>query len=168
MAPEQLRGDFVDARADLYALGCVLYERLTGRPPFLPGREGPVPHQHLHVAPVPPSRRVEGVPEAVDALVLWMLAKKPQERPGYAEDVAAALAALGAEGGGDEVTTPRTPPYLYRPDLAGRGGELGRLVHALDAAARGQGGRVFLGGESGAGKTRLALELASEAAWRRL
>ncbi|MCP3144107.1 serine/threonine-protein kinase [Pyxidicoccus xibeiensis] len=168
MAPEQLRGDFVDARADLYALGCILYERLTGRPPFLPGREGPVPHQHLHVAPVPPSQRVEGIPEAVDTLVLWMLAKKPQARPGYAGDVAAALEALGAEGGGEDGTAPRTPTYLYRPDLAGRGGELARLVEALDAAARGQGGRVFLGGESGAGKTRLALELASEAAWRRM
>ncbi|WP_164010142.1 serine/threonine-protein kinase PknK [Pyxidicoccus trucidator] len=169
MAPEQLRGGFVDARADLYALGCIFYELLTGRPPFLPGREGPVPHQHLHVAPVPPSRRVEGLSEAVDALALRLLAKKPPERPGYAEDVAAALDALGAEGGGDGGdTAPRTPAYLYRPDLAGRGGELGRLMDALDAASRGQGGRVFLGGESGAGKTRLALELASEATWRRM
>ncbi|MFP2907603.1 serine/threonine-protein kinase, partial [Pyxidicoccus sp. 3LFB2] len=91
MAPEQARGGFVDARADLYALGCIFYELLTGRPPFLPGREGPVPHQHLHVAPVPPSQRVEGLPEAVDALALRLLAKKPPERPGYAEDVAAAL-----------------------------------------------------------------------------
>ncbi|WP_163995275.1 serine/threonine-protein kinase PknK [Pyxidicoccus caerfyrddinensis] len=168
MAPEQLRGGFVDARADLYALGCIFYELLTGRPPFLPGREGPVPHQHMHVAPVPPSRRVEGLPDGVDALALRLLAKKPQERPGYAEDVAAALDALGAEGGGDGGAVPRTPAYLYRPDLAGRGGELGRLMVALDAASRGQGGRVFLGGESGAGKTRLALELASEATWQRM
>ncbi|MCE9667489.1 protein kinase [Myxococcus stipitatus] len=169
MAPEQLRGDYVDARADLYALGCLLYEQLTGRPPFVPGREGPLPHQHLHLSPVPPSLRVAGIPVGLDALVLRLLAKKPQERPGYAEDVAAALEALGAEGAVPSAqAAPRTPAYLYRPDMAGRGGELGRLTAALDAAERGQGGRVFLGGESGAGKTRLALELASEAAWRRM
>ncbi|NTX59276.1 AAA family ATPase [Myxococcus sp. CA051A] len=169
MAPEQLRGDYVDARADLYALGCMLYEQLTGRPPFIPGREGPLPHQHLHLTPVPPSLRVEGMPAELDALVLRLLAKRPQERPGYAEDVSSALEALGAEEGEEgAATTPRTPAYLYRPDLAGRGGELGRLTEALDSAARGQGGRVFLGGESGAGKTRLALELASEAGWRRM
>lgn len=167
MAPEQIRGDFVDARADLYALGCILYEALTGQPPFVASRSaGGVPHQHLRRAPVPPSRVVEGLPPELDALVLRLLAKRPQERPGYAEDVAAALAASGA--GEDEPEAPRPSPYLYRPDLSGRGEVLGRLGQALEEASHGRGGCAFLGGESGVGKTRLAMELATEATYRRL
>jgi hypothetical protein len=168
MAPEQIRGDFVDARADLYALGCILYEAVTGRPPFVASRSaGGVPHQHLRRAPTPPSQVVEGLPPELDALVLRLLAKRPQERLGYAEDVAAALAALGAGAGGTE-STPRPSPYLYRPDFSGRGEALGRLGQALEEAARGRGGCAFIGGESGVGKTRLAMELATEATHRRL
>ncbi|WP_245682693.1 serine/threonine-protein kinase [Archangium gephyra] len=168
MAPEQIRGDFVDARADLYALGCILYEAVTGQPPFVASRSaGSVLHQHLRRAPRPPSQVVEGLPPELDALVLRLLAKRPQERLGYAEDVAAALAALGAEAG-EPGSTPRPSPYLYRPDFSGRGKPLERLGQALEEASRGRGGCAFLGGESGVGKTRLAMELATEATHRRL
>jgi tetratricopeptide (TPR) repeat protein len=168
MAPEQILGERVDARADLYALGCILYEAVTGRPPFIMRRGGAsVLHQHLRQVPVPPSRLVEGVPAELDALVLRLLAKQPRERLGYAEDVERALAALGAESG-EPVARPRPQPYLYRPDFSGRVEVMRRLGKELEAAARGRGGRVFIGGESGVGKTRLALELATEATYRRL
>ncbi len=167
MAPEQIHGDFVDARTDLYALGCILYEAVTGRPPFLASRSaGGVLHQHLRRQPLAPSKVVEGLPPELDVLVSRLLAKRPQERLGYAEDVAAALAALGA--GTEEQDTPRPAPYLYRPDFAGRGAVLGRLVQALEEASGGHGGCAFIGGESGVGKTRLAMELATEATHRRL
>nr|QKW93877.1 serine/threonine-protein kinase PknK [Vitiosangium cumulatum] len=167
MAPEQIRGDFVDARTDLYALGCILYEAVTGQPPFVASRSaGGVLHQHLRRQPLPPSRVVEGLPPELDALVSRLLAKRPQERLGYAEDVAAALTALGA--GAEEPDTPRPAPYLYRPDFSGRGEVLERLARALEEASRGHGGCVFIGGESGVGKTRLAMELATEATYRRL
>ncbi len=167
MAPEQIHGDFVDARTDLYALGCILYEAVTGRPPFLASRSaGGVLHQHLRRQPLAPSKVVEGLPPELDVLVSRLLAKRPQERLGYAEDVAAALTALGAEA--EARDTPRPAPYLYRPDFSGRGEVLGRLVQALEAASGGHGGCVFIGGESGVGKTRLAMELATEATHRRL
>ncbi len=159
MAPEQIRGDVVDARADLYALGCVLYELLTGRPPFLDRRRDAVLRAHLHRRPVPPSELVPGLPPQLDELVLRLLAKQPRDRLGYASDVAARLVELGADPGPPRGPRPRS--YVYRPQLAGRDGEQrllqAELGDAMDAADR----RVIvLLGESGAGKTRLALEIA--------
>ncbi|QRK08251.1 protein kinase [Archangium violaceum] len=164
MAPEQIRGEFVDARTDLYALGCVLYEVVTGQPPFTDPRAGKIVFQHVQRRPVPPSRRVAGLPEGLDALVLRLLEKRPEDRLGYAEDVAAALASLGAEGEASAVT-PRSPTYLYRPGFSGRAEALRVLRRGIDEARDGRGGCIYLGGESGVGKTRLALEAATEAAW---
>ncbi|WP_309887445.1 protein kinase domain-containing protein [Archangium sp.] len=159
MAPEQLRGEFVDARTDLYALGCILYECLVGRPPFIGSWAGSIVFQHLNEAPSPPSRQVEGVPEALERLVLRLLAKRPEERLGYAEDVAEALASLGA-GGAEHEGAPRPRSYVYRPGLAGRAGPLAELEGSLEQLRRERRGQfILLEGESGVGKTRLALEL---------
>ncbi|GEN13388.1 hypothetical protein MFU01_84250 [Myxococcus fulvus] len=167
MAPEQVRGEFVDARTDLYALGCVLYEVATGQPPFTDSRAGTLAFQHVQRAPVPPSQRVAGLPEGLDALVLRLLEKRPEDRLGYAEDVARALASLGAEDS-PHAAASRASTYLYRPGFSGRGEALGVLRRAIDRARDGQGGCVYLGGERGVGKTRLALEVTAEAAWRGL
>jgi hypothetical protein len=86
MAPEQATGHGVGPRSDLYALGATLYELLCGRPPFT-GDAEVVVEQHLHASPVPPSRRVAGVPPALDALVLALLAKDPRARPASAGEV---------------------------------------------------------------------------------
>ena len=91
MAPEQIRAELLDARADLYSLGCLLFQLLTGRSPFQGGTPGEVLRQHLE-APAPrPSALVEGVPYELDELVLSLLSKDPRDRLGYATDVAAAL-----------------------------------------------------------------------------
>ncbi|CAL9366319.1 protein kinase domain-containing protein [Streptomyces sp. enrichment culture] len=92
MAPEQAVGQTVPA-SDLYSLGCVLYELLTGAPPFAAGSQFLLYHRHAH-DPVPPlDERRPGVPAGLRELVEELLAKKPEDRPASAAEVAARAAA---------------------------------------------------------------------------
>lgn len=168
MAPEQVRGELLDARTDLYALGVILYEALTGRAPFLGATAAAIRYQQLSEAPSPPSQYNPDVPAALDSLVLQLLAKRPDDRLGYAQDVSEALAALGVPADAFPERTARPRAYLYRSDLVGRTEALGTLVDALDHASTGRGGRYYLSGESGIGKTRLAMEVARFAARERM
>lgn len=87
MAPEQALGEGVDERTDLYSFGIVLYEMLTGRPPFSATDEMSVMAQQIQVAPAPPSLRNSSIPKRLDRLILSMLAKSRDKRPTLAEDV---------------------------------------------------------------------------------
>jgi predicted ATPase len=165
MAPEQILGQLVDARADLYALGCMVYELFAGRPPFVGRSVAEVLRQHLSAEPEPLRKLALDLPEDLDSVLQMLLAKEPRDRLGHADLVAAALARLGAEDGlMSGATRPRA--YLYRPSLAGRAGLLGELDRLMDQLKHGAGTLVLLGGESGAGKTRLAMETASRAQTR--
>ena len=81
VAPEQIRGDQVDGRADVYALGCLLFETLTGTLPFTGSSDVAVVYAHLEEAPPRPSERRQGVPAAVDDVLARAMAKDPDERP---------------------------------------------------------------------------------------
>ncbi len=80
MAPEQCRGKDVDHRSDIYALGIMTYELLTGQRPF-DGNQLELLMKHIETAPIPPRDVVETLPAAVDPPVIGMLAKEPSERP---------------------------------------------------------------------------------------
>lgn len=156
MAPERIRRELADARADLYAIGCMLYEILTGQTPFT-GEPRSVMRQHLSARPEPPSARVPGIAPELDELVLRLLEKDPRARLGYADSVAAALDAAVAGGSPasrrDASAAPRPRAYLYRPTFAGQ-------AAVVRSVTMEPGGMVLIGAESGAGKTRIAMEIA--------
>ena len=162
MSPEQLRGGLVDARSDLYSLGCILYHLLVGQPPFAGRNLREVMRAHLHEVPVPPSdlRRVD---PALEFLTMRLLEKHPPQRLGYAEEVCEELVKLGAQ------PWPSAPKasvhdYVYRADFAGRKDLVLDVLEAARQCASQDGNpALFLvGGESGAGKTRALSEIGTE------
>ncbi len=94
MSPEQALGRETDARTDLYALGAMLYELVTGRPPFVGDSTAAVTSQLIHTAPVAPSAHNSAVPQPLDELILRMVAKAPEQRPESALKVVEELSAL--------------------------------------------------------------------------
>ncbi|MEP7022814.1 MAG: Stk1 family PASTA domain-containing Ser/Thr kinase [Actinomycetota bacterium] len=80
LSPEQARGERVDARSDLYSTGCLLYELLTGRPPFTGDSPVAIAYQHVRENPIPPSRVDPEIPGWADAIVLKAMAKDPNDR----------------------------------------------------------------------------------------
>ena len=133
MAPEQARGEQVDARADLYALGCTMYAMLAGVPPFL-GDVQDVLQQHLNRAAIPIHAHRADVPDALAALAMSLLSKRPDDRPGSAEEVRASLvdvmgeathAVIAVSGGGMVAIPPSACPQPsgrrrpHQPTLGG-------------------------------------------------
>ncbi|SDN26525.1 Stk1 family PASTA domain-containing Ser/Thr kinase [Allokutzneria albata] len=80
LSPEQARGEAVDARSDVYAAGCVLFELLTGEPPFTGDSPVAVAYQHVREEPKPPSSLNPQVPQVLDAIVLKAMSKNPANR----------------------------------------------------------------------------------------
>ena len=94
LSPEQAQGQSVDERSDLYSTGCMLFELLTGRPPFLGESPVSVAYQHVGEQPLPPSRFVEGIFDDLDAVVLHSLAKPREARYQSAAEFRADLQAV--------------------------------------------------------------------------
>jgi predicted ATPase len=175
VAPENALGKGADSRSDLYSFGAVLYEMVTGKQPF-PG-EDPVKviFSHIHDYPISPSRLNPKVPQALSDCIMKLLDKEPGKRYQSAADLLAVLRDV-AEGFLREVYAPSTKPSVVVPSprplavkevqLIDRVEEMSLLREAVDKAVRGEGGLIFLCGEAGIGKTRLARELGAYARLR--
>jgi hypothetical protein len=111
MSPEQFQGEPLDGRSDLFGLGAMLYEMVTGEPPFRGDTLATISHKVVFVDPRPPSFARPDLPAEVERIVLRALAKDPNSRFATGREMAAALAAVGAA---PEPATQSAP--LRRPD----------------------------------------------------
>jgi signal transduction histidine kinase len=164
VAPEQTgrTGRSVDQRADLYAVGAVLYELATGAPPFGFGDPLRLTHDHLARMPTPPAEVSPGVPAALSAIVMHLLEKEPDRRYQSAETLAGDLARLRAAPGAEglRVGEHDVPLRLLPPSrLVGRGPEAAAVRAAFEDALTGRCRGVLVGGAAGVGKTALVDEL---------
>lgn len=154
MSPEQIRGEPVDARADLYSLGAVLYLMLAGKRPFnartLPGYL----EKHLNMAPRPPQELDPFVPAHLNEITLRLLSKKPAERYGSARHLMAVLDRSAARQHSVDMKH-------WPPTLVGRTREQARLRECLASLPSGWGSAVLLEAPSGYGRSRLLAELHS-------
>ncbi len=174
VAPENALGKGADQRSDLYSLGAVLYEAVTGKPPF-PG-EDPVKviFGHIHDFPVSPIRANPKVPQGLSDCIVRLLGKEPSRRYQSAAELLQVLRGIAEDflreaylPAHKAVVIPSPRPVAVREvQLIDRVEELSLLREAVDKAVSGQGGVFFLCGEAGIGKTRLARELGAYARLR--
>jgi tetratricopeptide (TPR) repeat protein/tRNA A-37 threonylcarbamoyl transferase component Bud32 len=177
VAPEAALGKGVDSRSDLYSFGAVLYEALSGKPPFPGDNPIKVIFGHIHDHPTPLSKLNLKIPQAIVDCVMRLLEKDPEKRYQSAEDLLKALRGISEQflretlvpAHNASLVVPSPRPIAAREiQLIDRVEEMGVLREAVDKTAHGEGGVVFLHGEAGIGKTRLTRELRAYARLRGL
>jgi len=170
MPPEQAMGREVTPQADLYSLGAMLYEMVTGRPPFVGDSSVAIITQHIDSSPpIPPTWHRADIPPSLEALIMQLLEKDPQKRPSSAADVLQVLESIEAgkvsEAVSEEAPTIDRGP-LYRQVFVGRESELKQLQSAFDGAMSGNGALMMVIGEPGIGKTAICEQISTYATLR--
>ena len=115
LSPEQARGEVVDTRSDLYSAGCLLYELLTGKPPFQGDSAVAVAYQHVSEIPKPPSTIAPDISDALDRVVMKSLAKKREDRYQTAEQMRSELLAAVRGGAVSAPAIGAWQPTVTRP-----------------------------------------------------
>ncbi|HEY9720763.1 MAG TPA: serine/threonine-protein kinase, partial [Oscillatoriaceae cyanobacterium] len=148
MAPEMAKGGRLDQRADLYSVGCLAYEMLTGQLPFPTENPVEILKAHINDMPTPPSKIKEGINPEFERVILKLMAKEPLARYQSAFDVLEDLGIDVPEGmGGNLLSAP----------FVGRQEEMAQLIGRLDQLKQAKpGAALLLTGAPGAGKSRLA------------
>jgi tetratricopeptide (TPR) repeat protein len=168
MSPEQAMGMSVDHRTDLFSLGCVLCEMVSGRHAFGGESDMTVVYSICSEEPVDLLELAEGIPVELDLVARKAMAKDPNARYRSAlemrGDLEAIRKSLVADKGGTvrRLLAQREPASLWGwrcPELVGRSRELGLLREFMERAIGGEGSVVLIGGEAGVGKTRLIEEI---------
>ena len=142
----------MDARTDLYSLGATLYYALTGRAAY-PARDFGQLFEVWRNKPLAPGMLVDGIPEALDLLVLSLLNLEPAMRPRTAFEVMQRLAAIAGLESVEPADVSRA--YLTSPVLVGRDQLLAELRQEMAAAFAGQGRSVLIDAAAGLGRTRM-------------
>ncbi len=153
LAPEQILGQPLDARADLYSLGVILYELFTGQLPFT-GTESEVLQAHLHRAPCPPRELNPELSLSLEHLLLKLLSKNPNDRYASAQQAQRISSSLLIHS-----NINGSPRNVL---LVGRTEQRQRLRAAWEQAITGKGQLVFVTGEPGIGKTSLVQQVAAQ------
>ena len=175
LSPEQVAGRTIDTRTDIYSLGTVLYECVTGRQPFA-GEIQSVLYRIAHEIPESPRATGAEIHEEFETILLQCLEKDPSKRPQRARDVAEALVRHRSKLRDSErmlklSTVHRPSTLMSRPPksaLVGREKEFAQLQRRLNAAIQGECQFVIVGGEAGIGKSRLLAELETLANARKI
>ncbi len=163
LAPELALGQEYDGRADLYALGVMLYELTTGRLPFTADDPLAVISQHLHAPVVPPQAKNDEIPTALNDLILRLLSKRPQERPASADEVQQIIDSPDLLLGETILTEELSVlDRIERGRIVRREQELEEARDLWNQVLAGQGRMLLISGEPGIGKTRLVQEIVTQ------